>query len=145
MVLTTTVFVALALIAGTTVSVWQAIVARRARAEAVSQRDRARTGGSRRASQRDRAEANYQKARDAVDKLLTEVGQVSLKDVPQMEPVRRRLLESALQYYQGFLQQQGDVPPFATKSAAPTSEWPRSRPARPTRAGPGAAGAGGYA
>ena len=41
-VLTTTVLVALALIAGTTVSVWQAILARRARAEALAQRDEAR-------------------------------------------------------------------------------------------------------
>ena len=108
-VLTTTALVALALIAGTTVSVWQVIVARRARADAVTQRDRARTAEVDALAQRNRAEANYQKARDAVDKLLTEVGQVSLKDVPQMEPVRRRLLESALQYYQGFLQQSGDA------------------------------------
>ncbi len=42
-VLTTTVLVALALIAGTTVSVWQAILARARRADAASQRDRAKT------------------------------------------------------------------------------------------------------
>ena len=43
-VLTTTVLVALALIAGTTVSVWQAILARRARTDATSQRDRSSPG-----------------------------------------------------------------------------------------------------
>ena len=40
--LTATALIALALIAGTTVSVWQAILARRAKAEALAQRDWAR-------------------------------------------------------------------------------------------------------
>ena len=75
-VLTATILVALALIAGTTLSLWQAIVARRARADAVSQRDR--------------AEANYRLARDAVDRMLAEVGNKTLADVPQAEQVRRR-------------------------------------------------------
>ena len=95
-VLTPTVLVALALIAGTTVSIWQAILARRARTDAVSQRDR--------------AEANYRLARDAVDRMLAEVGSKTLADVPQAEQVRRALLEEALRFYKKFLQHRGDEP-----------------------------------
>ncbi len=95
-VLTTTVLVALALIVGTAVSVWQAVLARRARADAFFQRDR--------------AEANYRLARDAVDRMLAEVGSKTLADVPQAEPVRRALLEEALRFYQEFLKQRSDEP-----------------------------------
>src|SRR5207302_3541228 len=56
-------------------------------------------------SERARADANLQKARAAVDAMLTEVGQKQLAKVPQMEPVRRTLLEKALRFYQGFLEE----------------------------------------
>jgi tetratricopeptide (TPR) repeat protein len=59
--------------------------------------------------QRERAEANFQKARDAVDSMLTEAAE-KLADVPQMEQVRRALLEDALEFYQGFLDERGDDP-----------------------------------
>jgi serine/threonine protein kinase len=96
LVVTTTVLVALALIAGTAVSTWQAILARRARADAVVQRDRAVT--------------HLRQAREAVDQMLTEVGQETLSSVPHMEPVRRALLEKALGFYEKFLVQEGDDP-----------------------------------
>jgi serine/threonine protein kinase/tetratricopeptide (TPR) repeat protein len=54
---------------------------------------------------REREQANYLKARNAVDEMLTQVGEEGLANVPQMEPVRRALLEKALTYYQGFLQE----------------------------------------
>jgi tetratricopeptide (TPR) repeat protein len=57
-----------------------------------------------------RAELNFQKARDAVDEMLTEVGEQKLARIPQMEPVRRALLEKALKFYQGFLQEKSDDP-----------------------------------
>jgi serine/threonine protein kinase/Tfp pilus assembly protein PilF len=60
--------------------------------------------------QRQEAQANFAKARDAVDRLLTHVGEVDLRDVPQMEPLRRTLLEEALQFYQGFLQEKSTDP-----------------------------------
>ena len=56
------------------------------------------------------AEVNYRYARDAVDQMLTKVGEVDLADVPQMEPVRRKLLEEARQFYLAFLGQRGDDP-----------------------------------
>jgi serine/threonine protein kinase/Tfp pilus assembly protein PilF len=56
------------------------------------------------------ARANFRLARNAVDEMLTEVGAKELAQVPQMEPVQRALLEKALRFYQGFLQQQSTDP-----------------------------------
>ncbi len=60
--------------------------------------------------QRQRAEANFRKARAAVDEMLTQVGQEELVDIPRMEPVRERLLGKALEFYQGFLRENGEDP-----------------------------------
>lgn len=56
-----------------------------------------------------RAEENHRRAREAVDRLLTKVAQ-DLEDTPQMEQIRRALLEDALEFYQVFLQQKGRDP-----------------------------------
>jgi tetratricopeptide (TPR) repeat protein len=80
-----------ALIVGTAVSTWQAIRATRAEAAATVARGE--------------AETNYQKALSAVDEMLSQVGQESLADIPQVEPVRRALLEKALLFYQGVLKE----------------------------------------
>ncbi len=53
--------------------------------------------------ERKRAEANFAKARAAVDEMLTQVGQEELADIPKMEPVRERLLAKALAFYKDFL------------------------------------------
>ncbi len=68
-------------------------------------------------AQRERAEANFQKARDAVDQMLTRVAEEKLRDVPQMEPVRRELLEEALAFYQGFLQERSSDPAVRQETA----------------------------
>src|SRR5262249_59081980 len=60
--------------------------------------------------QRRLATANFVRARDAVDRMLVEVGAVALADVPQMEAVRGRLLGEALRFYEGFLRQRTDDP-----------------------------------
>jgi tetratricopeptide (TPR) repeat protein len=60
--------------------------------------------------QRERAERYFQKALDAVDQMLTGVGQVNLAHVPHMEPARRDLLEKALKFYQEFLDEKSDDP-----------------------------------
>jgi tetratricopeptide (TPR) repeat protein/tRNA A-37 threonylcarbamoyl transferase component Bud32 len=67
-------------------------------------RERARTE-----AQRVRAEGNFHLALDAADRMLTEVGDVDLADVPQMEPVRRRLLALARESYARFLAQRADA------------------------------------
>ena len=44
------------------------------------------------------------------DQDFTEVASEDLADVPQVQPVRRALLEKALAFYEGFLQERGDDP-----------------------------------
>jgi tetratricopeptide (TPR) repeat protein len=56
------------------------------------------------ARQRELAEANFQTARAVVDRMLTRVAN-DLADEPRMEQLRRKLLEDALSFYQGFLKQ----------------------------------------
>jgi len=70
-VLTTTVLVALALIAGTTVSAWQAILARRARADAVQQRERTRVQFELASAARG-AEARAREQAEAVSRFLVD-------------------------------------------------------------------------
>ncbi|HUE73700.1 MAG TPA: protein kinase, partial [Pirellulaceae bacterium] len=68
-------------------------------------------------AQRQLAEANLQKAREAVDQMLTRVAEERLRDIPQMEPVRRALLEDALKFYQGFLRQSSTDPGMRRETA----------------------------
>jgi tetratricopeptide (TPR) repeat protein len=66
--------------------------------------------------QRERAEENFQKARDAVDKMLTRAAD-ELKDRPHMEQVRRALLEDALEFYEGFLEERSSDPAVRYEAA----------------------------
>ena len=45
-------------------------------------------------------------ALNKVDQMLTDVGQRQLQDIPQMESIRRGLLEKALSFYLRFLEDQ---------------------------------------
>jgi serine/threonine protein kinase/tetratricopeptide (TPR) repeat protein len=74
-----------------------------ARRKEVRQRDQA-------ASAQKLAEENFQEARRAVEQLITRVSEGRLKNLPGMQPVRKELLESALNYYQGFVARHGDDP-----------------------------------
>ncbi len=65
-------------------------------AESEHQRGRADT-------ERSAADRNLKKAVDAVDTMLTRVGQDTLRDVPQMVSIRRDLLADALRFYSDFL------------------------------------------
>jgi serine/threonine-protein kinase len=60
--------------------------------------------------QRDLAEENFRLARQTVDTYLTQVSEEQLLNVPNMQDLRRRLLQSALDYYQAFARQQRDDP-----------------------------------
>jgi serine/threonine protein kinase/tetratricopeptide (TPR) repeat protein len=95
-VITTATLVALALVLGTIVSTWQAFRAEAARSEAQTQREL--------------AEANFQKARQAVDEYFTIVSESKLLDVPGMQPLRKELLEAALRYYQAMRNERADDP-----------------------------------
>jgi serine/threonine protein kinase len=57
----------------------------------------------------DEVEAQYRLARASVDDLIR-VAEAELAGRPGMEPVRRRMLESALDYYGKFIEQHGDDP-----------------------------------
>jgi tetratricopeptide (TPR) repeat protein len=69
------------------------------------------------ATHRQRAEQSFRQALDAVDQMLTEVGAVDLADVPQVEPVRRRLLLKALDFFNDFLKERGDDPAVRFEAA----------------------------
>jgi serine/threonine protein kinase len=63
------------------------------------------------------AQASFRQARDAVDQMLTRMGEERLPAVPQMEQVRRLVLEDALRFYRGFLQRQGSDPEVRLETA----------------------------
>jgi serine/threonine protein kinase len=48
------------------------------------------------AGERDRAQKSYAYAMDAIDRMLTKVGDVDMRFMPQMEPVRKAVLEDAV-------------------------------------------------
>jgi serine/threonine-protein kinase len=56
----------------------------------------------------DRAQDNLNQALEAVDQLLRPLDDSRLARLPQFEETRRRMLEDALHFYQGFLRQQGN-------------------------------------
>src|SRR5262249_59171455 len=58
---------------------------------------------------RQEAERNFELARDAVDRYYTRVSEDRLLNEPQMERLRKDLLETAREFYQKFVdQRQGD-------------------------------------
>jgi serine/threonine-protein kinase len=66
---------------------------------------------------RSEAEANFARAMDAVETMLVRVSQKHLLNLPHFESVRRRLLEDALSFYQGFLARSGDAPDVRMQAA----------------------------
>ena len=68
--------------------------------------------------ERDRAEASFQQAREAVRELFTTVATGELADRPGMQPLQRKLLGLAREYYEGFLRQRPDDPTLAAEAAA---------------------------
>ena len=59
---------------------------------------------------RAKAEENFQQARRVVDDFLTQLGEDKVKDMPGFQPVWKELMEVALKYYQGFVQQRSHDP-----------------------------------
>ena len=54
------------------------------------------------------AEANFAKARAAVDESFTKISESQLLTVPGMQPLRRELLSSALRFYEDFVKEHHD-------------------------------------
>lgn len=68
--------------------------------------------------ERERAEENFRKAREAVDRYYTTVSQNTLLNEPSLVPLRKELLQSALEYYKGFLENRSDDPAIRAELAA---------------------------
>ena len=95
------------------------------------------------ARERDRTEAarveadgNYILARKTIETMLDEVAAVDLADVPLMEPVRRKILNTALGFYHSFVAARGDDPALQldigrATSASATSSKGSATPGRP--------------
>ena len=65
-----------------------------------------------------RAEASFQQARTAVDNSLTRISENDLLNVPGLRPLRKQLIEMALKYYQGFVQERGADPELRKELSA---------------------------
>jgi len=78
---------------------------------------RAETNYAESRRQYDRAEESSRDARRAVEEMLGEVAEERLKDIPEMEPVQRALLEKAAAFYEKFLEERGDDPALREEAA----------------------------
>src|SRR5262249_22412405 len=67
---------------------------------------------------RQQAAANFRKAREAVDRSFTLVSESDLFDATGLQPLRKQLLESALEYYREFADQQPEDPNLQAELAA---------------------------
>ncbi|MCH8333566.1 protein kinase, partial [Candidatus Sumerlaeota bacterium] len=65
-----------------------------------------------------RAEENFRQARGVVDDFFTRISQSALLNEPTMQPLRRELLESALEYYTSFAATESDDPQVRAELAA---------------------------
>jgi tetratricopeptide (TPR) repeat protein len=59
---------------------------------------------------RERAQANYEKAREAVDRFYTKVTETKLLNVPRLEALKRDLLQTAGQFYEELVRDRADDP-----------------------------------
>jgi tetratricopeptide (TPR) repeat protein len=64
---------------------------------------------------RRQAEANFQKAFEAVNRMLSRVGGERLVDVPEMEDIRREVLADALDFLKDFLADRGGDDPVVRR------------------------------
>jgi len=126
--LTTTAIVAISLLLGTGVSIWQALRAIAAEAQATANEAQAKQAAAAEANERGRAEANEQKALaaaaaertakeseavqrkqveknfatalEAVDRMLEHVADPELNGAPRVGPLRRKMLKDAIAFYE---------------------------------------------
>jgi tetratricopeptide (TPR) repeat protein len=68
-------------------------------------------------TQRQQARVNFDRARQAVDELLTRVGHERLSHLPHLEKVRRELLGTAVTWYRVFVREGGDDPAVRYEAA----------------------------
>jgi serine/threonine protein kinase/tetratricopeptide (TPR) repeat protein len=68
-------------------------------------------------TQRSLAQKHFKEAQNAVDFMLTRIGQERLEHEPRMEQVRRDLLEKALAFYEDFSKEYTDDPKLRAQTA----------------------------
>jgi len=127
--------VSAALVLGIIGTTWQSIVATQQRNRAiaaeteaekqrgVAQQRAAEAEQARAAEQEQRlqAEANFQRARQAVDDMYTQVAQDWLQHQPNLQPLQREFLEKALKFYQESASQRSDDPALRFETARSAS------------------------
>ena len=81
-------------------------------------REQARTNAALKAEadQRARAEANFKRASEVLH-YLAEVGELDMAEKPEMQDVRRTILEAVCAYYQEFIDQHPDDPSIVKELA----------------------------
>ncbi len=67
--------------------------------------------------QRREAQEAARKARQVLN-FFTQVGEEEIPDKPELRPIRRKLLEAALSYYEEFIEKQGDDPSVQAEMTA---------------------------
>ncbi|MGE3775759.1 MAG: protein kinase, partial [Pirellulaceae bacterium] len=123
--------VAVALIAGTAVSAWQAVRAtraevraranesralaeetraRRAEAKALAAADAERTAKQAESAQREQAEINFKLALDAVDRSFVQISENPRLQAHGLELLRRDLLQTSKEFYEQFITQRRQDP-----------------------------------
>jgi tetratricopeptide (TPR) repeat protein len=117
--LVTITTVVVLLLSGTIFSTWQAFRATKAERLAESRLLSERDARHDAEQANEKASKNFERAREAVKRMLTRVAQDELSDVPGMELVRKTLLEDALQFYEQLLAERTADPEirFATAQA----------------------------
>ena len=117
------------LVGATVISVWQAVRANQARAEAVlayaaetQQRREAQDQRDRAFKAEEDATASMNRARAAVDDYLTTISESRLlkSPLPGLQPLRKELLTTALKYYEDFVNRHQDDPGLQADLAAAT-------------------------
>jgi hypothetical protein len=119
-VLTTGVAVVVALLVGTAVRVWQAVEANRARQLADERLANEQNAHA-------RARASSDKGLEAVQRMLHQAGDEQLAVVPQLQAMRRRLLEDAAALYSDLIAlKPRDAQPYVLRGQLwHGSKWPR--------------------
>ena len=102
--------VMIALTFGVMATSWQAVVATRASTRAQAAEEQA-------VAAEQRATRHLQGALDAVDQMLSRVGDKKLENIPLMEQVRYELLEDAVRLYDRFLADAPHDPQLQTETA----------------------------
>jgi eukaryotic-like serine/threonine-protein kinase len=106
--LITSGLVALALIVGTGVSIWQAIRATHAELAAIAERDEKERAEQRTAQALQTAEERLQFGRQAVDDMYTQFAEKWLAQRAELTAVQKQFLEKALAFYQRLATEESD-------------------------------------